>query len=371
MGGEWAAGTDVRRPAARQTSGVNGILNEAYQRFHRTGPEWGADQLTNHGPMAAEVLVRRGHADEVDRWVDRYVRRLDEVPTPTGTITDRDWRSALGDGRRIGDWTEYFTRQLAEQPWREVLVTWWPRLLPGVVAGATHGVIRVGHVVRALLAGAETPATTTELAHALAFWAARATPVPMATQPAGVLDPAAAIDALPRIPDQRGTVARRFGQLQDLAGWPTSLAALRPPADPDDARDRLTHLVTAATLRYLTHGRASPILLVHTATAPNAVLHTLPALPPAMWSPSLSAVWAASAAIITAYAPPRGSAPEGLPAVPAGTTAVADLLDRAVDHGDEHVIKFTDTAAEVYTRTGQRDALAAAVHITTLVPPTE
>ena len=38
----------------------DGVLTEAYERFHRTGPEWGADQLTNHGPMAVEVLVRRG-----------------------------------------------------------------------------------------------------------------------------------------------------------------------------------------------------------------------------------------------------------------------------------------------------------------------
>ena len=40
-----------------------GILNEAYERFHRTGPEWGESRLTNHGPMAVEVLIRRGHAD--------------------------------------------------------------------------------------------------------------------------------------------------------------------------------------------------------------------------------------------------------------------------------------------------------------------
>jgi hypothetical protein len=36
------------------------------------------------------------------------------------------------------------------------------------------------------------------------------------------------------------------------------------------------------------------------------------------------------------------------------------VLDRAVAHADEHVIKFTETAAEVYTRTGHPDALAAA-----------
>jgi hypothetical protein len=46
------------------------------------------------------------------------------------------------------------------------------------------------------------------------------------------------------------------------------------------------------------------------------------------------------------------------------------VLDRAVDHGDEHVIKFTDTAAEVYTRTGHVDARAAALRVGTLIPST-
>src|SRR5580692_206929 len=151
----------------------DGVLTEAYERFHRTGPEWGADQLTNHGPMAVEVLVRRGRAEVVPRWVDAYIRRLDELPRATGEITDASWPEALGNGRRIGDWTAYITRQLAEQPWREVFATWWPRLLPGIAAGATHGVIRTGHVVRTLLTTEDNAPTLDELGHALAFWAAR------------------------------------------------------------------------------------------------------------------------------------------------------------------------------------------------------
>ena len=47
--------------------------------------------------------------------------------------------------------------ELGQRPWREVLNAWWPRLLPGVVAAATHGVIRVGHAVRALLADGDDP----------------------------------------------------------------------------------------------------------------------------------------------------------------------------------------------------------------------
>lgn len=46
------------------------------------------------------------------------------------------------------------------------------------------------------------------------------------------------------------------------------------------------------------------------------------------------------------------------------------MLDRAVAHGDEHVIKFTDTAAEVCTRTGNIGALAAALQAGRLIPGT-
>src|SRR5262249_44807889 len=213
-----------RRSRWRRSPVTGGVLNAAYERFHRTGPEWGEDRLTNHGPMAAEVLVRRGHEEAVDRWIDAYIRRLDELPPVTGEITDSDWASALGDGRRVGAWTAYLIRQLAEQPWRQVLATWWARLLPGIAAGTTHGVIRTGHVVRALLAGAESPPTLDELAHALAFWAARAQSMPAAAAPAGRRDPLAALDALPRIPDQQGTVSARFGQLAELTDWPASVA---------------------------------------------------------------------------------------------------------------------------------------------------
>jgi hypothetical protein len=54
---------------------------------------------------------------------------------------------------------------------------------------------------------------------------------------------------------------------------------------------------------------------------------------------------------------------------PTGPDAAAEVVDRAIANGDEHVIKFTDTAVEVYTRTGNPDALAAAVRIGKLINP--
>jgi hypothetical protein len=343
------------------------ILAEAYQRLHHAGPEWNENSLTNHGPMAVEVLVRRGHEEDVHPWVDGYLSRLDDLPAATDPITDDTWREAMGDGDRIADWTTYLTRQTAERPWRDVLAQWWPRLLPAIAAGTTHGVIRTSHAVRALLGGDETAETRTELAHGLAFWAARAQYVPGVEAPGGSLDARAAFQRLPRIGHQHGTVANRFGQLAELTSWPTSLTALRPPADPDDARERLADLVDAATLGYLGYGHTSPVILVHTATAPNAVLHTLPALPRELWADSLTAAWAACAAITAAYAPGEPPPRAELPTAPEGADPATELVDRSVAHGDEHVIKFTDTAVESYRRTGDPDALAACVRVAELI----
>ena len=39
----------------------------------------------------------------------------------------------------------------------------------------------------------------------------------------------------------------------------------------------------------------------------------------------------------------------------------------SLDHGDEHVIKFADTAADAYVRTGNPDALAAAFRAADLI----
>jgi len=65
------------------------------------------------------------------------------------------------------------------------------------------------------------------------------------------------------------------------------------------------------------------------------------------------------------YAVPR----EELPEAPTDDDGVAEVVQRSADHGDEHVIKFTDTAVEVYARTSNPDALAAAIRIAELIEP--
>jgi hypothetical protein len=108
-------------------------------------------------------------------------------------------------------------------------------------------------------------------------------------------------------------------------------------------------------------------MLVHSATAPGAVLRTLPALDTELWAPSLAASWAAAAALTAVYAPATPAAHTDLPGPPAGPQPAEDTFARAVDHGDEHVIKFADTAADAYARTGNADALAAAFRAADLI----
>jgi hypothetical protein len=355
-------------------SGGTGTLDEAYQRLHATGPEFDG-WLSNHGPMAAEAMVRRGHAGQVHGWLDGYMRRLEEFPRASGPIGSA-WQGALGDPRRIADWTGYFGREVTEQPWRQVLGTWWPRLLPVAAAAATHGVIRVGHAVRALTEDGEDADHLTELAHGLAYWAARWQPVPgapatgplPATGAAGAAAAAAdPLDAVPRIADQSGGIRERLARLAGLPGWRAALAAPQIPASDEELRSWLAGLVDAATIRYLRYGHGESTMLVHSATAPNAVLRTLPVLDRRLWAPSVAASWAATAALTAIYSPAAAGAQTELPDTPAGSEVVEETFARAVEHGDEHVIKFADTAADVYARTGNADALAAAIRATQLI----
>jgi hypothetical protein len=347
-------------------------LVEAYQRLHATGPEFDG-WLSNHGPMAAEAMVRRGQAGQVHRWLDGYMRRLEEFPRGSGPIGSA-WQDALGDPRRIADWTGYFCREVTERPWRQVLDTWWPRLLPGVAAAATHGVIRVGHAVRALTEDGQDADHLTELAHGLAYWAARWQPVPGApvAEPLPVAAPAGAaatdpLAAVPRIADQSGGIRERLARLAGLPAWPAALAAPPIPASAAALRAWLAGLVDAATIRYLRYGHGESTMLVHAATAPNAILRTLPVLDRQLWAPSVAASWAAAAALTAIYAPAVPAPKAGLPACPAGSRAVEETFARAIEHGDEHVIKFADTAADVHARTGNADALAAAIRATQLI----
>ncbi|WP_405726266.1 questin oxidase family protein [Streptomyces sp. NBC_00028] len=331
---------------------TTGHLEEALDRLHAAGPEFDG-WLTNHAPMVVEAMAAHGQEGAVHRWVDLYRDRLEDFPDRAEPVTETNWAEALGDPRRIADWIDFYSRTLAEHPWRDVLATWWPRLLSGMYGGATHTIIRVGHAVRALEAEENAPRLT-EFAHALGYWAARHQPVTgVATLP-GAPTAAQALDAVPAIAPGTVGFRNRLAAVRQLPLWADDVS------DPDTARARLTELVHAATHRYATHGHGEPTMLVHAATAPNAVLRSLDSLPRELWAPSLHAAWTASAAVTAMYAPV-----EPVLYTPPARLTAQEVLERALAHGDEHVIKLTDTALDV----GDEQALAAALRSVEMSDP--
>lgn len=327
-------------------------LDEVYDRLHETGPEFDG-WLSNHGPMAADALIRLGRDDVVEAWLDHYVTRLEERVAPRWTIRETDWREPLGDPSRLGDWTAFFSRAVRDEAWETVLVRWWPRLLPGGVAAATHPLIRTGHAVRAL-GEADTISRREELAAALGYWAARWQPLPGQRPPAGNRSVGAALVSLPVLAGDGGITAR-LSRLPDIADWPAAQAALRPVPDPADVPAALDALVDAAVGRYAAIAHGGPVMLVHSATAPRAARLTLAALPQEMWVPTYDAAWSIAAAITTIYAPARPAVDSDPPLL----ESVEDVAELAAAHGDEHVLKFTEVAVESYSR-GTARALPAA-----------
>ncbi|MFF9589793.1 hypothetical protein ACF1FX_11265 [Streptomyces sp. NPDC014646] len=220
------------------------------------------------------------------------------------------------------------------------------------------------------LGGEATAPRVTEPAHGLGYWAARHQPLPAPTPPAPEPSAAAALDAVPPVSDRSGGIRDRLARLTGFPVWPP-----RPAGAPDEVAARLEELVRAATHRYAAYGYGEPIMLVHAATAPNAVLRTLPALPRTLWGPSLEAAWAASAAVTAAYAPaepapargPDPSAPEfsSLPSSSSSLSSAEEVFARAAAHGNDHAIKFADTALDV----GDATALRAALGAVELIPP--
>jgi Questin oxidase-like len=329
-----------------------GTYDEALERLHQTGPEFDG-YLSNHGPMVVEALARMDYERAVQPWTDGYLRRLDEMPRSSLQIDPADWQGALGDVSRTADWIALFARELGQQRWPDVLGRWWPRLLPGIAAGATHGVIRVGHAVSALRQ-LETAPRTLELAHALGYWAARWQPVPK-IHAAGTVQAGELVETMPRVAVQEGGIRDRLAQLSSTSGWADRAAALAAPRDDSVLPAALDTLVDSVVSAYprMAHGNAT--MLVHAATAPNAVSRALPSLPQQMWRVSYDAAWSASAAVLAAYRPAR--ARDDL--VLDHTADPHDTFAAAVQNGSEHVIKLADTALRSHERTADPAALEA------------
>ncbi|MCX4472655.1 questin oxidase family protein [Micromonospora sp. NBC_01655] len=328
-------------------------VNDALERLDDMGYERGErNELVNHGPMATETLATLGHGDQIGAWVQVYrAKPHHDRPAPHLPINASDegsWRPALGDFGRAGDWEQLFVRELADAPWRDVVVRWWPRLISGLLAGITHGAIRTAHAVRSL-AGTPKPsrAQLTELARGLAYWAARHRSLPGQAGFRGRASLAQAVAALPReqledslLPPRARVISReRLRRIDELSGYDEALQAVAP----EGPQLLLSEMTAEFAGIYLAHTDIYPIPLLHGVTLPAAVRIVLPYLPVEMHLPTVAAVWQLHVALLLAFTgDPRGEDTAREVALQADVPPFDELVARAVEHKDEHVIKFTE-----------------------------
>lgn len=329
-------------------------LDEALGRFATTGPEFGPG-LSNHGPMATEALVALGRGDAVATWTDEYIGRLAEHPRARNRIDESNWREALGEIGRAGDWIAFFDGEVRARPWRELIETWTTRLAPGLMAGATHGILRTAHAVRTLAAG-ETPQRLHELAEGLGYWAARYQVLPGTPGVSGDMRVEQAIESVPMVPVERrrrGMIFDAVKAVEDVDFAPAiNLVAV------GDGRDVVSDITRTFVRHYLANAQRASIPFIHTVTAPSALRMLTTHLSDEAGIVATRYAWQACAAIYSTYGDVAPAA------VPRADDAIsfdeADLIEQAVAARDEHAIKFTEACLREYRLSSDPAFVAAA-----------
>jgi hypothetical protein len=286
--------------------------------------------------MATEALLALGRPDAVLPYAENYRRRLADRPSLVEAIDPLHWQDALGDVRRVSDWSAFFKRLIEEEGWQATVRTWVPRLGPGLMAGATHGLIRTAHGVRSLGA-AETPGRLHELAEGLGYWAARYQLLP--GSPSGRdagLDPSEAMHRLPRYAgEDRGLIFESVRGLDEQPSFSSAIDLVDTSGDLSLFVSRLTATSAAVFLA----NPDSPITFIHAVTAPSALRMLIAYLPEKDAKQAARYAWQAVAGLYAWFAE---APPLRVELVADEVVDASDIMDRATRTMDEHAIKFTE-----------------------------
>jgi hypothetical protein len=317
------------------------MLDGALDRLSGYGPGL-ANGNFNHAPMVAEALCALGRPEAVMPWIERYRPRLVARGPVGDSIRAAEWRTALGQRDRFAAWSALLAAELREREWREVLDLWTGRLAPGISAAATHGAIRTGHAVRALAAG-ESPQRLGELGDALASWAASYSELPAGDRLAnGALTPREAIARVAVVPPERrrpGNIVAALAGLADEPDFAPAIGLVDLSGDIDGVLARLTELFARV---YLANVRTplTAIVFIHGVTSLAALGHIVPYVSDATAQRLLRYGWQAGCGLYACFG--DGSGPGFSAEIALGDGDAESLVDRALAHGDEHVIKFTE-----------------------------
>ncbi len=321
-----------------------GPLDGALDRLAGYGPGL-ANGNFSHAPMVAEALCALGRPEAVMPWIERYQERIaaptsDSGPTAGEPVRPAEWRAALGQRDRFAAWSALFAEELRDRAWQEVLDRWAGRLAPGVSTAATHGVIRVGHAVRALTVS-QSPQRLRELADALASWASLYSELPTIRDLAnGGLTPREAIALVPIMPPELRRPGNITAALAGLSDFPEFAPVISLPDLDGDIDALLAQLTELFARVYLANvgNSLTAIVFVHGVTSLTALGHIAPHVGDTTARMLLRYGWQAGCGLYACFGNGTGFAAEIMP----DDENAKALIERALAHGGEHVIKFTE-----------------------------
>ncbi len=356
-------------PSQRHDDGPS-IVDAALDRLSAFGPEL-RNGMTSHAPMTIEALAMLGRPDAVMPWLDRYLPALLPGPAPTLRIPPDAWRTALSRQDRFADWSAWFRDELDRADWRAVLERWVARLAPGLCAAATHGVIRVGHAARSL-GIVDTTQRRRELADALASWASTYQELP--TLEPGITgdarasyEPRRAIAKVEIVPRDRrrfsGTIVSSLAALDEWPAFAPTIGLLDVGGDPETCVDELAETF-ARVLLANAHDPLTTIVFIHGVTSLAAVANLLPHLQADTARCVVRYGWQAAGGLYAAFGvrpPPAGD-------LDPATEPWEDLIERAIEHGDEHAIKLVEAAHQLDARAPSPAFAACVSHAIRLLP---
>jgi hypothetical protein len=322
---------------------------------------------SNHAPMVAEALCALGRPEAVMPWIARYRERMLPRPEVDARIHRENWRFALGERARFADWSAFFAEEMQEAPWRQVLDCWMDRLAPGFCAAATHGVIRVGHAARGL-ADCETPQRLYELADAFASWAATYRELPACSHTAdGMMGPRRAITRVAIVPPDRrnyaGNITASFAMLDDEPEFATSVGLIDTSGDLSPLVAELTEVFARVYLANA-HDIRATIAFIHGVTSIAALGNIGPQVSERTARAAVPYAWQSGCALYACF----GGDTAMLEDIEPCEADEDELVDRAIAHGDEHVIKFTEACLHRHALAPLPVYLAAADHVLGMIP---
>jgi len=335
-------------------------LDETLEVMAPMGPDL-SNGFSNHAPMAIEAMCAMRRGDAVMPWFESYRHSLMPRRARVARLTNDNWRAALGDHRRTEDWFAYFRNELEERPWPEVLDTWAGRLAPGLMAAATHGVIRTGHATRAIALD-NNPARQRELADGLAYWAAEYMPLPAERHKVARAIPSEAIARVQMIPanlrsDNFGAFTDALAQLDSFPPFKDTLDAVDPSGDAGAFLSDLTATFARVFLANA-HDVYTTIAFVHAVTGPSALRPLIPYLRDKTLRDALAYAWQTAAAMYATF----GTNADLWQFGETKTESKDELFDRAIACGDEHAIKFAEVCLREHALKPDPAFLAAASH---------